>query len=178
MPPKTRKLWRCPSAVEDKVVTVSGDSSPVGSENLIRPQIVDLQRLAAELSPPVSRALARVRRRVSNNSPGTVARTPAQEFRKANRALIAQNVLETRARSSFHKPLPFNEDRVFQQHSYYRLGKLGGVLKVTRKTHAQKDAAQAAEFQRTLCERLANLDMAGAKRVRLWVSATCFQLAR
>jgi autotransporter-associated beta strand protein len=31
----------------------------VGSENLIRPQIVDLQRLAAELSPPVSRALAR-----------------------------------------------------------------------------------------------------------------------
>jgi hypothetical protein len=32
---------------------------PVGSENLIRPQIVDLQRLAAELSPPVSRALAR-----------------------------------------------------------------------------------------------------------------------
>ena len=33
--------------------------APVGSENLIRPQIVDLQRLAAELSPPVSRALAR-----------------------------------------------------------------------------------------------------------------------
>jgi hypothetical protein len=31
----------------------------VGSENLIRPQIIDLQRLAAELSPPVSRALAR-----------------------------------------------------------------------------------------------------------------------
>jgi hypothetical protein len=30
----------------------------VGSENLIRPQILNLQRLAAELLPPVFRALA------------------------------------------------------------------------------------------------------------------------
>jgi transposase len=53
---------------------------------------------------------------------------------------------------------------------YYWLGKLGGVLKVPRKTHAQKDAAQAAAFQRTLCERLTNLNVAGGKRVRLWVA--------
>jgi hypothetical protein len=53
---------------------------------------------------------------------------------------------------------------------YYWLGKLGGVLKVPRKTHAQRDAAQAVEFQRTLCERLRNLNVAGGKRVRLWVA--------
>jgi transposase len=53
---------------------------------------------------------------------------------------------------------------------YYWLGKLGGVLKVPRKTHAQKDAAAAAEFQRTLCERLRSLNVAGGKRVRLWVA--------
>ena len=39
---------------------------------------------------------------------------------------------------------------------YYWLGKLGGVLKVPRKTHAQKDADQGAEFQRTLCAKLKN----------------------
>jgi transposase len=53
---------------------------------------------------------------------------------------------------------------------YYWLGKLGGVLKVPRKTHAQKDAALAAKFQRTLCERLQNLNVAGGRRVRLWVA--------
>ncbi|HOW65769.1 MAG TPA: IS630 family transposase [Candidatus Paceibacterota bacterium] len=53
---------------------------------------------------------------------------------------------------------------------YYWLGKLGGVLKVPRKTHAHQDAAQAAQFQRTLCERLRNLNVAGGKRVRLWVA--------
>ena len=53
---------------------------------------------------------------------------------------------------------------------YYWLGKLGGVLKVPRKTHARKDAAQAAEFQRTLCERLTNLNGAGGRRVRVWVA--------
>ena len=53
---------------------------------------------------------------------------------------------------------------------YYWLGKLGGVLKVPRKTHARKDAAQATEFQRTLCERLRNLNVAGGRRVRLWVA--------
>jgi hypothetical protein len=31
---------------------------PVGSENLIRPQVLNLQRLAAKLLPPVFRALA------------------------------------------------------------------------------------------------------------------------
>ena len=53
---------------------------------------------------------------------------------------------------------------------YYWLGKLGGVLKVPRKAHAQKDAAQAAEFQQRLCERLKSLSEAGGKPVRIWVA--------
>jgi transposase len=53
---------------------------------------------------------------------------------------------------------------------YYWLGKLGGVLKVPRKTHAKKDAAQAEEFQRTLCEKLKTLSVAGGKPVRIWVA--------
>ena len=53
---------------------------------------------------------------------------------------------------------------------YYWLGKLGGVLKVPRKTHAQKDAAASAAFQRTLCTQLKNLNVAGGKRVRVWVA--------
>ena len=53
---------------------------------------------------------------------------------------------------------------------YYWLGKLGGVLKVPRKTHAKKDAAQAVEFQRTLCDKLKNLNVAGGKPVRIWVA--------
>ena len=52
---------------------------------------------------------------------------------------------------------------------YYWLGKLGGVLKVPRKTHAQKDAAKAIEFQQQLCIKLKNLNVAGGKPVRLWV---------
>jgi transposase len=50
---------------------------------------------------------------------------------------------------------------------YYWLGKLGGVLKVPRKIHAQKDAAAAEQFQHTLCERLASLNVAGGRPVRL-----------
>ena len=53
---------------------------------------------------------------------------------------------------------------------YYWLGKLGGVLKVPRKTHAQKDAAASAEFQRTLCAQLKSLNVAGGRRVRVWVA--------
>jgi hypothetical protein len=53
---------------------------------------------------------------------------------------------------------------------YYWLGKLGGVLKVPRKTHTHKDAAASAEFQRTLCARLRSLSVAGGKRVRVWVA--------
>lgn len=53
---------------------------------------------------------------------------------------------------------------------YYWLGKLGGVLKVPRKTHAKKDAAAAAEFQQTLCAKLRNLNVAGGKPVRIWVA--------
>ena len=53
---------------------------------------------------------------------------------------------------------------------YYWLGKLGGVLKVPRKTHAQKDAAAAEAFQQTLGAQLANLNVAGGRPVRLWVA--------
>ena len=53
---------------------------------------------------------------------------------------------------------------------YYWLGKLGGVLKVPRKTHTQKDAAQAVEFQQTLSERLKSLSVGGGRRVRIWVA--------
>jgi transposase len=53
---------------------------------------------------------------------------------------------------------------------YYWLGKLGGVLKVPRKTHAEKNAARTAEFQQTLCARLKNLSVAGGKPVRIWVA--------
>jgi transposase len=52
---------------------------------------------------------------------------------------------------------------------YYWLGKLGGVLKVPRKAHAQKDAAQTAAFQQELCAKLKNLNVAGGKPVRIWV---------
>jgi len=52
---------------------------------------------------------------------------------------------------------------------YYWLGKLGGVLKVPRKSHAKKDAAKVAEFQQELCGKLKNLNVAGGKPVRLWV---------
>src|ERR1039458_8041010 len=51
---------------------------------------------------------------------------------------------------------------------YYWLGKLGGVLKVPRKTHAKKDAAKTAEFQRTLCDKLRSLNVAGGKRGGIW----------
>lgn len=52
---------------------------------------------------------------------------------------------------------------------YYWLGKLGGVLKVPRKAHTQKDAAQVEAFQQTLSERLKSLSVAGGRRVRIWV---------
>ena len=53
---------------------------------------------------------------------------------------------------------------------YYWLGKLGGVLRVPRKTHARRDAVASARFQRTLCVRLRNLNVAGGRPVRLWVA--------
>jgi uncharacterized ParB-like nuclease family protein len=40
---------------------------------------------------------------------------------------------------------------------YSLLGKVGGVLKVPRKTHAKKDAAAAESFKATLAEKLAAL---------------------
>ena len=48
------------------------------------------------------------------------------------------------------------------------LGKLGGVLKGPRQSHAKKDAATAAQCQQQLCATLKNLNVAGGKPVRLW----------
>ena len=53
---------------------------------------------------------------------------------------------------------------------YYWLGKLGGVLKVPRKTHAQKDAAKPPSFSKRFAPRLKNLNVAGGKPVRIWVA--------
>lgn len=51
---------------------------------------------------------------------------------------------------------------------YTLLGKVGGVLKVPRKTHAKKDPLAAEVFKFTLPQRLAE-ESVGAERVRLWV---------
>jgi hypothetical protein len=53
-----------------RCVAVPSVLGSMGSNNLIRPKIVDVQRHVAELSPCFS-CLCPVRRRVSNNSPGT-----------------------------------------------------------------------------------------------------------
>jgi transposase len=53
---------------------------------------------------------------------------------------------------------------------YYWLGKLGGVLKVPRKAHAQQDADEAARFQQQLADKLKRLNVAGGRPVRIWVS--------
>jgi transposase len=53
---------------------------------------------------------------------------------------------------------------------YYWLGKVGGVLKVPRKTHARKDAAAAQAFKVDLADRLAKLGVPGGTRVRIWMA--------
>jgi transposase len=53
---------------------------------------------------------------------------------------------------------------------YYYLGKAGGVLKVPRKTHAKKDAAQAELFKAELAERLHALPLEAGRPVRVWVA--------
>ncbi len=52
---------------------------------------------------------------------------------------------------------------------YYYLGKAGGVLKVPRKTHAKKDAAQAQAFKEELGARLAALPLEADRPVRVWM---------
>jgi transposase len=53
---------------------------------------------------------------------------------------------------------------------YSLLGKVGGVLKVPRKTHAKKDAAQAEAFKTSLAQKLAAASAgADGQPVRLWV---------
>jgi transposase len=53
---------------------------------------------------------------------------------------------------------------------YYWLGKVGGVLKMPRKTHTQKDAAEVEAFRRHAAERLAGLVADSGRPVRLWVA--------
>jgi len=53
---------------------------------------------------------------------------------------------------------------------YTLLGKVGGVLKVPRKTHAKKDAAATAAFKTELAQHLARASVgAESQRLRLWV---------
>ena len=54
--------------------------------------------------------------------------------------------------------------------AYYDLGKAGGVLKVPRKTHAKKDAAQAERFKQELAGRLQALPLESGRPVRVWVA--------
>ena len=53
---------------------------------------------------------------------------------------------------------------------YYHLGKVGGVLRVPRKTHMRKDEAQVAAFKREAAERLLALIEDPHRPVRLWVA--------
>jgi len=52
---------------------------------------------------------------------------------------------------------------------YYWLGKLGGVLKVPRKTHIRKNAVQGQEFKDQLAEKLQGFALEG-KKVRVWIA--------
>lgn len=54
--------------------------------------------------------------------------------------------------------------------AYYWLGKVGGVLKVPRKTHARKDAAVAQAFKVELADRLGKLGLPPGARVRIWMA--------
>jgi hypothetical protein len=54
--------------------------------------------------------------------------------------------------------------------AYYYLGKAGGVLKVPRKTHAKKDAAQAELFKAELAAQLQGLPLEAGRAVRVWVA--------
>ena len=53
---------------------------------------------------------------------------------------------------------------------YYWLGKVGGVLKMPRKTHLKKDAAQVEAFRREAAERIARLVSDSERKVRVWVA--------
>ena len=54
--------------------------------------------------------------------------------------------------------------------AYYYLGKAGGVLKVPRRTHAKKDAAQGEAFKVELAARLQALPLEAGRPVRVWVA--------
>ena len=52
---------------------------------------------------------------------------------------------------------------------YYWLGKVGGVLKVPRKTHVRKDAVAATAFKSELADRLGQLQVPAGGPVRIWM---------
>lgn len=52
---------------------------------------------------------------------------------------------------------------------YYYLGKVGGVLRVPRKTHAKKDAAKAELFKQNLAQCLHQLPLEAGRPVRVWM---------
>jgi transposase len=52
---------------------------------------------------------------------------------------------------------------------YYHLGKVGGVLRVPRKTHVKKDAAQVEAFRQEAADRLLAMVEDRRRPVRLWV---------
>jgi transposase len=54
--------------------------------------------------------------------------------------------------------------------AYYWLGKVGGVLKVPRKTHARKDAVAAETFKVELADRLGKLGVPPGAKVRIWMA--------
>ncbi len=53
---------------------------------------------------------------------------------------------------------------------YYYLGKAGGVLKVPRKTYAERDPVQAATFTEELGAKLAELPLDSNRPVRVWMA--------
>lgn len=61
--------------------------------------------------------------------------------------------------------------RLGLQGIYYWLGKVGGVLKMPRKTHVRKNAAEGEAFRREAGDRLAQLCAAETSgKVRVWVA--------
>ena len=62
------------------------------------------------------------------------------------------------------------EKKLSLQTLYYWLGKVGGVLKMPRKTHLKKDAAQVEAFREQAADRIAALVSEPAQRVRVWVA--------
>lgn len=100
-----------------------------------------------------------------------------QRGRKARLSEAIQEELKKRLRAGSFKRAKELRAWLGQEHginlslegTYYWLGKVGGVLKVPRKTHVKKDAAKAEAFKSELANRLAGLGVPAEKRVRVWM---------